>query len=497
MFSNKEEKWVIIGTMLALFIASLDNTIVATAMGRIVADLGGMDQLTLITGAYMAASVPSMLVFGRLADMYGRKKFFILPLGIFLIGSLLCGTAETMLQLGLYRALQGVGGGAIMPIVLTVVFDILPPEKRGKISALFGMVFGLSSVLGPLLGGWLAESLSWRWAFYINMPIGLLSLWLIKKYYHESTNYVADKVDWLGAFLLVVVLSSFMLMSELGGKVIAWSSQGMYVLLAIFGLSLAMLTYTEYKAEKPIIAVELFKNRLFAASQGISFLHGVSLIAVIVFVPLFAQAVYGGSAVDAGNVMGPMMIAVVIGSQISGRLALKTTYRAMLSISLVFMLVGTVLLCQLSADTTKFLLTLFVSLYGLGMGMSFPVLTMSSVHNLDFWQRGAANSMVVFFRAMGMTIGITVFGLLQNFFFENTLKRAPDINYKSMNDISGIMQPELRESFQPEVLQLLLSELTHSITDVYMVAVVITILSALCIALTGEARLGKVDAANE
>ncbi|HEY2420229.1 MAG TPA: MFS transporter, partial [Neobacillus sp.] len=217
-------KPVVIGLLLAILMAAMDNTIVATAMGTIVSDLGGFDKFIWVTSAYMVAVMAGMPIFGKLSDMYGRKRFFIFGLVVFLLGSALCGVAQSIVQLSIFRAIQGIGGGALMPIAFTIVFDIFPPENRGKMTGLLGAVFGAASVLGPLLGAYITDYISWHWIFYVNVPIGIVSIILIVRFYHESLQHSKQKIDWIGAITLVISVVSLMFALELGGKEYKWDS---------------------------------------------------------------------------------------------------------------------------------------------------------------------------------------------------------------------------------------------------------------------------------
>ncbi len=286
---------VVASLLLAIFMSAMDNTIVATAMGTIVGELGGLDQFVWVTSAYMVTYMAGMPIFGKLSDMYGRKRFFIFGLTIFLIGSALCGTAQSIVQLSIYRAIQGIGGGALMPIAFTIVFDIFPPEQRGKMTGLLGAVFGSSSVAGPLLGAYITDYISWHWIFYVNLPIGIISLVLILTAYKESNKHEKQAIDWWGAVTLVTAVVSLMFALELGGKEYAWNSLPIISLFVIFAVFFLAFLYVETKAKEPIISFWMFKRRLFAASQIAVFLYGATFVVLTVYIPIFVQAVYGGA----------------------------------------------------------------------------------------------------------------------------------------------------------------------------------------------------------
>jgi EmrB/QacA subfamily drug resistance transporter len=260
-----------------------------------------------------------MPIFGKLSDMYGRKIFFIAGLIVFMIGSALCGTAASMEQLIIYRAIQGIGGGALMPIVFTIIFDIFPAEKRGKMQGLFGAVFGISSVLGPLAGAFFTDYADWRWCFYINLPLGIIALFMIMAAYHESKSHSKQKIDWLGTVLMIGAILCLLFGLELGGKQYAWDSWQIVSLFAGFVVLLALFLFTEKKVTDPIISLGLFRNRLFSSSMGVGFFYGAIMISGATYIPLFIQGVFGGSATSAGLVLTPMMLGVVASSAIGGR----------------------------------------------------------------------------------------------------------------------------------------------------------------------------------
>lgn len=491
MSGESNKKLVVGGLLLGILMASMDNTIVATAMGTIVSELGGMDKFIWVTSAYMIASVAGMPIWGKLSDMYGRKLFYLSGLGLFIVGSMLCGTAQDMSQLIFYRAIQGLGGGALMPIAFTIIFDIFPPAERGKVSGLFGAVFGLSAIFGPLLGAYLTDYASWRWVFYVNMPLGFVSLVLLYKCYFESRMHRVQKIDWLGSVLLVLSVLSLMLALQLGSKSHSWQTSGLVSLLCSFVVCLLVFLWVEKKAADPVIQLSLFKDRLFAASQGTALLYGAVFILATVYIPIYVQGVFGGSATNAGMVLMPMMLGSVLGSQLGGYSTTRTSYRNIMLVSVLLLLTGVALLGTMSAVTPRWLVTIYMIITGAAVGVNFPVLSMSSVHDLEFSQRGSANSQIAFFRTIGMTLGISIFGSLQSHLFLSGMKKAfPGMQIiSSINDSRALLQPAVRAKMTPMVLHKMSSILAVSIDRVFQYSLVTVLLALLCIILMGNTRL--------
>ncbi|ENQ3079480.1 MDR family MFS transporter [Bacillus sp. WLY-B-L8] len=486
-------KFVVTGLLLGILLAAMDNTIVATAMATIVGDLGGFDKFVWVTSAYMVATMAGMPIFGKLSDMYGRKRFYIGGLVLFLVGSILCGTASSIEQLSIYRAIQGIGGGALMPIAFTIMYDIFPAEKRGKMTGLFGAVFGTSSVFGPLLGAYITDYISWHWVFYINIPLGIISLFLITKHYKESLQYSKQKIDWAGAITLIIGIICLMFALELGGKKYAWDSGVIISLFATFTVMLIIFFFIERKVEEPIISFHLFRKRLFAASQGVAFFYGATFIICTVYIPIFVQGVLGGSAANAGLILTPMMVGSVIGSQIGGQLTTRTTYRNIMTISGIFFILGMYLLSTLTMDTSRAMVTVFMILAGFGVGFSFSVLSMASIHNLSMRERGSATSTNSFFRSLGMTLGVTIFGTIQNHAFTDKLKSIFPPELAKMapkgGDTSFLLSPNATEKIPPEILHGIKDALANSIADTFLWALIPASLSIICILLMGKDRL--------
>src|SRR3954469_8503618 len=353
--AKKESKLglVVAGLLLGILMASMDNTIVVTAMGTIVGDLGGLESFVWVVSAYMVAEMAGMPIFGKLSDMYGRKQFFIFGLILFMIGSALCGTAETITQLSIYRAIQGIGGGALVPIAFTIMFDLFPPERRGKMGGLFGAVFGLSSIFGPLLGAYITDHISWHWIFYINLPLGILSLVFISIAYQESPTHQKQVIDWWGAVTLVGAVVCLMFALELGGQKYDWDSTVIISLFAGFALLLLIFLFVETKAKDPIISFSMFRNRLFAGSTIVGLFYGAAFMAATVYIPIFVQGVYGGTATNSGLILLPMMLGSVVTAQAGGFLTTKMSYRSIMFLSGVILIIGFLLLSSISPETSR------------------------------------------------------------------------------------------------------------------------------------------------
>ncbi|RSK29042.1 DHA2 family efflux MFS transporter permease subunit [Bacillus sp. HMF5848] len=483
-------KLVVAGLLLAILMSAMDNTIVATAMGTIVGDLGGLDKFVWVTSAYMVAVMAGMPIFGKLSDMYGRKRFFIFGLLIFLLGSALCGIAQSIEQLSIYRAIQGIGGGALMPIAFTIVFDIFPPEKRGKMTGLLGAVFGIASVFGPLLGAYITEYINWHWVFYVNVPIGIVSLFLIVRYYHEVSERSTQRIDWGGAITLVVAVVSLMFALELGGKEYAWSSIQIIALFITFVIFLLSFLFIETRAQEPIISFWMFKRRIFATAQILAFLYGSTFVILTVFIPIFVQAVYGGSATNAGLILTPMMLGSVAGSGIGGVFQAKTSYRSLMIISIISFATGMGFLTTLTPDTARFLVTVYMVLAGFGVGFSFSLLPIASVHEIDMRHRGSANSTNSFSRSLGMTLGITIFGAIQTKVFSNKLTESfSGQQMGSFGDPRDIFEPAQRANIPDFVLDNIVMAMSQSITFMYKLALIPIAIALVTVLLMGNARV--------
>ncbi|MGE6257059.1 MDR family MFS transporter [Heyndrickxia sporothermodurans] len=490
---SKESKvgFVVTGLLLGMLMAAMDNTIVSASMPTIVGQLGGLDQFIWVTSAYLVATMASMPIFGKLSDMYGRKRFYLLGLIIFLIGSALCGTSQSIVQLSIYRAIQGIGGGSLMPIAFTIIFDIFPPEKRGKMTGLFGAVFGLSSVMGPLLGAFITDQINWHWIFYINLPLGVISLFFIAQFYKETLQLKKLKIDWFGALTLVGSVVSLMFALELGGNEYAWGSTMIISLFAIFAVLFVLFILIERKVQEPIISFSLFKKQLFAATQGVAFFYGSAFIITTVLIPLFVQSVYGGTATNSGVILIPMMLGSVVGSQVSGLSVKRFSYRSIMLISVILFFIGMLLLGTIDVNTARSTVTVYMVIAGLGMGCSFSLLSLSTQHNIEPQKRGIATSTNTFARTLGMTIGVTIFGTIQNHLLKDNLKDA----FANMKGFTGkldshtLLSADARANIPPEMLHKITEAMANSISTTFLWTLVPITLGFIAIVLMGNERL--------
>jgi EmrB/QacA subfamily drug resistance transporter len=476
--------WIVAGLLLGIFVSAMDNTVVSTAMGTIVAQLGGLDKFVWVTSAYMVTEMAGMPIFGKLSDMYGRKRFFIFGLVVFLLGSVLCGTAQNIVQLAIYRAIQGVGGGALVPIAFTIIFDVVPPQQAGKFSGMFGAVFGMSSIIGPLLGSYITDHLSWRWVFYINLPIGIVAFFLVALFYHESRRHTRQNIDWLGIVTLVPAVVCLMFGLQFGGNKYAWDSP---VILGLFGAAavlFAAFLYVETKAAEPIVSYSMFRKRLFAGSILVGLFASAAFVVAVVYIPIYVQGVMGGSATNSGLLLLPMMLGSSIAAPVGGALANKVSYRKIMFASSLVLLLAIYLLSTLTVDTSRWTVTLYMVLVGLGIGPSFSVLGMAAMHHFDELQRGSASSTQSFIRELGMTVGITVYGIMQRNFFTHDLKNAfggaPDaVKMWQGQDPHAMLSPQTRSLIPAPVLDKLTNALASSIAHTFAWTLVLAVLALL------------------
>jgi EmrB/QacA subfamily drug resistance transporter len=414
--SRRERAFTLGGLLVALFLGALDQTIVATAMPKILQELNGLNLYTWVVTGYLLASTAMIPIWGKLSDLYGRKIVVLAGVVIFLAGSALSGQSRTMVELVAFRALQGLGSAGIFSTAFTVIADIYPPAERGKYQGLFGAVFGVSGVVGPWLGGILTDSLSWRWVFYVNVPVGLVALLLIVLQMPPLKPKIEGgvRIDWWGTVTLLLGIIPVLLALSLGGIEYPWGSWRILGLFGIGAAGLAAFILAETRAAEPILPFDLFRNRTYVIANAVALLmNGVAFFGAIVFLPIFMVMVVGVSASAAGLTIIPLTLGLVGASIIAGQVVSRIgKYKAILISAIVIVLAGYFILHGLTVNVTRAQMTWRMILLGIGIGPALPILTSAIQNSVDPHKLGAATSSSQFFRQIGATIGIAIFGTL-------------------------------------------------------------------------------------
>ncbi|WP_069759297.1 MDR family MFS transporter [Streptomyces sp. LUP47B] len=459
--------------LLGMLLAALDQTIVSTALPTIVSDLGGMEHLSWVVTAYLLASTAATPLWGKLGDQYGRKRLFQTAIVIFLIGSALCGMAQNMPQLIGFRALQGLGGGGLMVLSMAIVGDLVPPRERGRYQGLFGAVFGATSVLGPLLGGLFTEHLSWRWVFYVNLPVGVVALTVIAVVLRIPRKSRKHVIDYLGTFLIAAVATCLVLVASLGGNTWAWGSPQI-VGLAVLGVLLAVVFVgVERRAAEPVLPLKLFRVRTFTLSAVISFIVGFAMFGALTYLPTFLQVVHGVSPTMSGVHMLPMVLGLLVSSTVSGQIVSRTgRWKVFPVAGTGVTTLGLLLLHRLDEHSSTWVMSVCFCVFGLGLGLVMQVLVLIVQNAVSYEDLGVATSGATFFRSIGASFGVAIFGTV----FANRLgdKLAEALRGAQLPpgvSVSGIEADsrglaELPGSLRSEALHAYAS----SITDVFLYA---------------------------
>lgn len=408
----RETRLTLIGILLGLFLAALDQTIVSTALPRIIADLKGTELYAWVTTAYLLTATFSAPIFGRLTELFSRKAILLVAIGIFLAGSALSGLAQNMPELILFRGIQGIGGGALFALALTTIAVLFPPRERGKVGGLFGAIFGVSSALGPWLGGLLTDHLSWHWVFYINMPVGAVALWFILRFMPRLSPERRERFDFLGAGLLILWTVPLMLAFSWGGSTYPWLSAPIVGLFVLSALALALWVWSQNREPHPLFDLSVLRVRSFSLASAATFFYGPAFLGAVAFLPLYLQVVKGVSASASGLTVLPLTLGVVLGAGGSGALSGRLgRFKPLLLVGTVWMLLMFIVLhFVLSVDTPLWLAVLFFFLLGLGLGPAQSLLQIAAQNNVPFERIGSATAFTQLMRQIGSTIGIAVLG---------------------------------------------------------------------------------------
>ena len=520
-YSRRETILTMIGVLLVMLLASLDQTIVATALPRIIADLQGFDRYTWVSTAYLLTSTVMVPIYGKLSDIFGRKPLFLFGIVIFLAGSALSGASQSMNQLIAFRAFQGIGAGALIPIAIAVVGDLFTPRERGKWQGLTGAVFGLSAIIGPTLGGWITEYSTWRWIFYVNLPIGIAALLVLIFLMPalRSKNVGKVHIDYTGAALLVLGTVALLLGFTWAGTQYAWLSPQIISLFAGSVIALTAFVLYEVMLERrggqPIIEPSLFKNSIFSVSTIVTTIFGMGLFGSIFFIPLFVQGVVGSSATNSGLILTPLLLTSVVGSVVSGQLVSRLgKYKWLAILGMFISLAGTLLLARLDVNSGNNDVLVAMLVLGLGMGFGMSLYTLV-VQNALPTKIGQATATLTFFRSIGGTVALAIMGSIMNTAYLPAFQSALPVQVKQLaasqpgfaqvlsvfNNPQVLLQPGLETQIQAEfarfhlqglfnqIIEAVKIGLTQGIHNVFLLSVVIMALGTVAVFFLKEVPL--------
>jgi EmrB/QacA subfamily drug resistance transporter len=447
---------IMIAIMAAMLFAALNQTIVGTALPRIIAELGGMEYFSWVFTIYMLASSITAILVGKLSDIYGRKPFILIGIGIFIVGSFLSGLSDTIIQLIIYRGIQGFGGGMIMSTAFTAVGDLFSPRERGRWQGIMSGVFGLASVFGPTLGGWIVDNADWHWVFWVFLPVGIIAFILIWMMFPAVERQAKEPVDYFGSLFLTLTIIPLLLAFSWGGTEYDWDSVQILGLFSATILSLIVFIMIERKVKSPVLPLNLFKNSIFTVSNVIGFILGAGMFGAIMYMPFFIQGVIGTSATASGLVMMPMTLSMVAASAIGGQFITKTgKYKAFALVGLFVMASGMVSMSFMDTDTTNAIAVINMIIVGVGLGIAFPIFTLTVQNAVEQKFLGVATASSQLFRQLGGTIGVAIMGTIMTTRMQDkmeSLAKESGVDMGSMTNTDPALAEGLKELQNPQVL---------------------------------------------
>ncbi len=461
--------YVLAAVMLAMFMGAVESTIVSTAMPDIVSDLGGFSLYGWVFSAYLLMNSVTVLIYGKLSDLLGRKPIISIGIILFLIGSTLCGFAQSMGQLILYRFIQGIGAGAVMPIANTIIGDIYTKEERAKVQGYLSSVWGISAIVGPAVGGILVEYVSWHFVFWMNIPLGLLSLLGIWLFFHEHLEKKNAEIDYLGAIFFTIAISSFMFLLVEGGVNIGWRSNasvGIWIGIVLF---LGLFIWQEKRAKEPLVPFAIWKVPSIAIANVVSFITGVMLIGISSFLPTYVQGVMGENATIAGFALTTMSIGWPIASTVSGRLLLKIGYRYTSLLGGIFLVIGGLLFVFMKSSSGPLWAAVSSFFVGMGMGLTSTAFIVSIQSTVEWQQRGIATATNMFMRNLGNTVGAALLGGILNSRLQRYLEHRTDSQHASINSINSLLGNSGNRGIPSSLVSVLRNGLSASLHTVFLV----------------------------
>jgi EmrB/QacA subfamily drug resistance transporter len=485
---SSRRRWAVtIGVMTGMFIAALEATVVGTAMPTVIASLGGLNHYSWVFSAYLVTSTVTVPVWGKLSDLYGRRLLYQLGIAVFLLGTLLSGLSGSMTQLIIFRAIQGLGAGALVPLGMTIIGDIFTLEERARMQAYFSGVWGLSSVIGPIVGGFITDQISWRWVFFINLPVGVVAAIIIGLALKEPKLTEKPKIDYAGAALLMIAISLLMLALVEGGASIQTLLTAHNLLLIGGAIALIVLFFfVENRVSDPVIPFNLFQNRTVSVAVTAGFLAGVAMFGAISFIPLFAQGALGSTATEAGSLLTPLMLSWVSMSVIGGRLLLKIGYRTITIIGFVVLSIGFVFLAMFQRDTPRVWLYFDLVLIGAGLGLTMLTLLIAVQQAVERSKLGIATSLNQFARAIGGAFGVAIMGAFLTAGLAAQLNAVAQSGNKNLSveqaqvfaeNPNALVDPSAKTQISPETLDVLQQAMAISIHRVFWVGAILSVLA--------------------
>jgi EmrB/QacA subfamily drug resistance transporter len=509
-FTEAERRITIIGVMIVFLLSALDQTIVSTAMPVIISQLHGLELYSWVTTAYLLSSTVMVPIWGKLGDLYGRKPVLLAGILLFLLGSWLSGLAGEfenlpllgggMVQLVVFRAVQGLGGGALFTTAFAIIADLFPPRERGKFAGLFGGVFGLASAIGPLLGGYFTDHGTvtlgghtiegWRWVFYLNLPVGLIALFMVIAKMPKLSHAAKGSIDYVGAALIVAACVPLLLALTFGGQKYAWDSPVVLGLLAMFVICTALFVFVEKRVKDPIIHMELFSNKVFAWANTAGFFSSMSFLSVVAFLPLFMQLGQGVQATTSGLSTLPLMLGLIGAATISGRLVTRTgRYKPFMLFGMIVLLIATVLMSQMSHNTTRLDLGWRMAILGIGLGPLQSLYGVAIQNAVPLNRIGVVTSANQFFRQIGSTVGVAIFGTLLTNNLNTGLSRwaasegLPALSLSKLRSLSVDAQVHSGVMNIPQAIRILIAD---AVTHVFLLSILVVLIALVATVMVPE-----------